>query len=79
MGTDIATVLVEDSYRERLLAAFAEEPELAEVVTVILDLDLSKPREIAAELGISVTEFQNRKKRLRRRLIEYSAVEVSES
>jgi DNA-directed RNA polymerase specialized sigma24 family protein len=78
-GSDVDTLLAEDSYRERLLAAFAEEPELAEVVRVVLDSDLAKPREIAAVLGISVTEYQNRKKRLRRRLIEYHAVEVSET
>lgn len=77
-GTDIDDVLAEESYRERLLAAFAEEPELAEVVRVVFDLDLAKPREIAATLGITVTDYQNRKKRLRRRLIEYHAVEASE-
>ena len=75
----IDTVLAEESYRERLLTAFAEEPELAEVVRAVLDFDLAKPREIAAALGISVAEYQNRKKRLRRRLIEYHAVEVSET
>jgi DNA-directed RNA polymerase specialized sigma24 family protein len=78
-GADITTVLVEDRYRERLLAAFAEEPELAEVVKAVLDFNLSKPREIAEALDISVTEYQNRKKRLRRRLIEYNIVEVSET
>lgn len=65
--------------KTRLLEAFREEPELSEVVRAVLGLDLAKPREIAAALGISVTEFQNRKKRLRRRLIEYCAVEVSET
>jgi DNA-directed RNA polymerase specialized sigma24 family protein len=77
--TNVDTLLAEDGYRDRLLTAFAEEPELAEVVRVVLDFDLAKPREIAAALGISVTEYQNRKKRLRRRLIEYHAVEVSEA
>jgi DNA-directed RNA polymerase specialized sigma24 family protein len=77
-GTNIDAVLAEDSYRKRLLAAFAEEPELAEVVRAVLDLDLAKPREIAAALGISVADYHNRKKRLRRRLIEYHAVEVSQ-
>lgn len=76
--TDIATVIEEDSYREDLLAAFADEPELAAVVRVVLDSDLAKPQEIAAVLGISVKEYQNRKKRLRRRLIEYWAVEVGD-
>lgn len=75
-GTDMETLLTEESYRKQLLGAFAGEPELAEVVTIVLDLHLSKPREIAEALGISVTEYQNRKKRLRRRLIEYRAVAV---
>ncbi|HEY1499726.1 MAG TPA: hypothetical protein VGF88_09130 [Acidobacteriaceae bacterium] len=75
----VESLLAEGSYRERLLQAFAEEPELADVVRAVIDLDLTKPREIAASLGISVEEFQNRKKRLRRRLIEYRAVEVSQT
>lgn len=78
-GTNIDTVLAEDSYRKRLLAAFAEEPELAEIVRAVLELDLTKPREIAEVLGISVSDYQNRKKRLRRRLIEYQAVEASQA
>jgi DNA-directed RNA polymerase specialized sigma24 family protein len=78
-GGAIDSLLAEDGYRARLLAAFAGEPELAEVVRVVLDLDLTKPREIAEELGIPVTELQNRKKRLRRRLIEYRILEVSET
>lgn len=78
-GIAIDSLLAEDSYRARLLDAFAEEPELGEVVRVVLDLEVTKPREIAEALGISVTEFQNRKKRLRRRLIEYRALEVSQT
>jgi DNA-directed RNA polymerase specialized sigma24 family protein len=77
--TDISTVLAEAVYRRQLLAAFVEEPELAEVVRVVLDLDIAKPREIAAALGITVADLQNRKKRLRRRLIEYRAVEASQA
>jgi DNA-directed RNA polymerase specialized sigma24 family protein len=72
----IDALVAEDSYRTRLLEAFADEPELAEVVRAILDLNLTKPREIAAAVAIPVAELQNRKKRLRRRLIEYRAVEV---
>ena len=73
-GLDIDVILAEDYYRKRLLAVLAKEPELAEVVTAVIDLNLATPREIARELGISVGDFQNRKKRLRRRLIEYRAV-----
>jgi len=67
---DISALLDEKNYRKRVWASLAEEPELTEVITAILDLNLYKPREIAAALGISATEVQNRKKRLRRRFIE---------
>ena len=77
-GEGIDSLLAEESYRARLLETFADEPELADVVRTVFELDLTKPREIAAALGIPVTELQNRKKRLRRRLIEYRAVEVSQ-
>jgi DNA-directed RNA polymerase specialized sigma24 family protein len=72
----VDSLLVEKRYRAWLTDAFAAEPELLEVVHVVLDRGLTKPREIAEALGIPVTEFQNRKKRLRRRLIESRAVEV---
>jgi RNA polymerase sigma factor (sigma-70 family) len=62
--------LEEKEYRTRLSASLSGEPELAEMVRVILDLNVYKPRQIAAALGISATEVQNRKKRLRRRFIE---------
>ena len=72
---DVPALLDEENYRKRLWASLAREPELAEVVRVILDLNLHKPREIAAALGISATEVQNRKKRLRRRFIESNLVQ----
>ncbi len=53
----------------------AGEPELAEVVRAVLELNLYKPREIAAELGITAAEVQNRKKRLQRQLIDHNLVE----
>jgi DNA-directed RNA polymerase specialized sigma24 family protein len=71
---DIPALLDEENYRKRLWASLAGESELAEVVRAILDLNLYKPREIAAALGISATEVQNRKKRLRRRFIESNLV-----
>jgi DNA-directed RNA polymerase specialized sigma24 family protein len=78
-GGDTEEILAAHSYQQRLLETFRDEPELAAVVKVVFDLDLAKPREIAASLGISITEYQNRKKRLRRRLMEGQAVEVSEA
>ena len=41
----------------------------------MLELNLYKPREIAAELGITAAEVQNRKKRLQRQLIDHNLVE----
>lgn len=67
---DFSAALDEDDYRKRVWASLSGEPELVEVVRVILDLNLYRPREIAGALGISATEVQNRKKRLRRRFIE---------
>lgn len=78
-GRAIDSLLAENDYRGRLLETFAGEPELAAVVRAILDLDLTKPREIAVALGIPVAEVQNRKKRLRRRLMEQRYMEVSEA
>jgi DNA-directed RNA polymerase specialized sigma24 family protein len=72
---DVPALLDEENYRKRVWASLGGEPELAEVVRAILDLNLYKPREIAAALGISVTEVQNRKKRLRRRFIESNLVQ----
>ena len=72
---DVPAMVDEENYRKRVWASLAGEPELAEVVRAILDLNLRKPREIAAALGISVTEVQNRKKRLRRRFIELRLVQ----
>jgi len=55
-------------------ASLAGDPDLEEMVRVILDLNLEKPRDIAAALGITTTEVQNRKKRLRRRFVEHHLV-----
>ena len=72
---DFAGSIDEERYGERARTAFAGEPELAEVVRAVLELNLYKPREIAAELGITAAEVQNRKKRLQRQLIDHSLVE----
>lgn len=72
---DVPAMLDEENYRKRVWSSLAGEPELAGIVRAILDLNLYKPREIAAALGISVTEVQNRKKRLRRRFIELNLVQ----
>jgi DNA-directed RNA polymerase specialized sigma24 family protein len=71
---DFAGSIDEERYGERARTAFAGEPELAEVVRAVLELNLYKPREIAAELGITAAEVQNRKKRLQRQLIDHNLV-----
>ena len=77
-ATSVDAVLYKASYRDRILSTLAGEPDLREVAATILDLDLTKAQEIAAAVGISVVEYQNRKKRMRRRLIEFHAEEVAE-
>jgi DNA-directed RNA polymerase specialized sigma24 family protein len=74
--SDFSQLMDAERYRQQVQAAFVDEPELAEVVNTVLDHGFSKPQEIAEALGISTTDYQNRKKRLRRRLIEYRLVEV---
>jgi DNA-directed RNA polymerase specialized sigma24 family protein len=76
---DIDDLLSERGYREWIMAEFAGEPELAAVVEAIIDSDRATPKEIAEEVGITVAEYQNIRKRLRRRLIQYHAVKVGEA
>jgi RNA polymerase sigma factor (sigma-70 family) len=73
-AAEIADLIDQERYRRRVRELFADEPELAAMVRAVLDLDLAKPQEIAEALGISTNEVQNRKKRLRRRLVEYGLV-----
>jgi DNA-directed RNA polymerase specialized sigma24 family protein len=73
-ASDVSILLEDEDYCRRVWASLAGEPDLEEVVRAILDLNLHKPRDIAAALGITTTEVQNRKKRLRRRFIEHHLV-----
>ncbi len=50
---------------ENILGKVKHAPELEEVVLCIM-MGITKPREIAAELGVAVEEINNRQKRLRR-------------
>jgi DNA-directed RNA polymerase specialized sigma24 family protein len=50
---------------EKIMEKVNHAPELADVVLCIM-MGLSRPRDIAAELGIPVKEVNNRQKRLRR-------------
>lgn len=64
----------EQQYRERLKKALSEEPELLELAELVLDLGVEKPQEMAEFLNISIQELHNRRRRLRRRLIQYQLV-----
>jgi DNA-directed RNA polymerase specialized sigma24 family protein len=50
-----------------MLAHFVEHPDLEELAYCLMD-NLSKPQEIAKELSITISEVNNRKKRLKREL-----------
>lgn len=73
-ASEIVARMDEERFRKRVREAFRDEPELAYLVNAVLEQDLSKPQEIAAALGISTEEVHNRKKKLRRRLVEYGFV-----
>ena len=60
-----------------MLKCLEEEPELKEVCEAVFLLDAEKPSDIADALGISVNEVHNRRKKLRRRLVEYHLVRLS--
>ncbi len=77
-ASDVLAVLDEDSYRERVRKALAGEPDLVEVVDAVLEFNAMKPEEIAEIIDITAAEVQNRKKRLRRRLVTYGLVHVDE-
>jgi DNA-directed RNA polymerase specialized sigma24 family protein len=49
---DVTALLDEENYRKRVSASLAGEPEMAEVVRAVLDLNLYKPREIAVALVV---------------------------
>jgi RNA polymerase sigma factor (sigma-70 family) len=57
---------------EALFQAVDGEPELREVLQVIMDGCQLWPRHIASELGVPVREVDNRLKRLRRRAAQLS-------
>lgn len=73
---DFDTALDEDRYRSRLRAVLGREPELLEVVEAVLDLNLCKPEAIADVLNTTASEIQNRKKKLRRRLVKHGIVKA---
>jgi DNA-directed RNA polymerase specialized sigma24 family protein len=69
--------LDEKSYQRRVLRSLEDEPELKEICEAVFFLDAEKPSDIADALGIAVSEVHNRRKKLRRRLVEYHLVRLS--
>jgi DNA-directed RNA polymerase specialized sigma24 family protein len=63
-------------YIVRVLDVVGDEPELREVCEAIFYLEIYAPREIADALNIDVAEYHNRKRKLRRRLLEHQLVRV---
>jgi hypothetical protein len=61
----------DQEYKARILGAVGEEPELKELAEMAFELQIAKRKDQADFLGISPQELDNRKKKLRRRLIEY--------
>ena len=72
VGTEII-VLREIDAAAKVAAIYdvtADDPEVEELVTAILDGCESKPRMLAQQLGTDVQDINNRLKRLRRRVVE---------
>jgi DNA-directed RNA polymerase specialized sigma24 family protein len=59
--------------RDRILEALRADPIASKMARLIIDLDLDKPRMIAAALGVSVEEVYKARKRIQRRLLEERA------
>jgi DNA-directed RNA polymerase specialized sigma24 family protein len=73
-GRPLEIWMDEEQYRERLRKVLSDEPELLELAEVVLELGLEKPQEMAEFLNISIQELHNRRRKLRRRLLEYELV-----
>jgi DNA-directed RNA polymerase specialized sigma24 family protein len=68
--------LCEESFETRVRACVAADPELVELFEAVFDLNLRKPAEIAAVIGISAKEVDVRKRKLRRWLIKHGIKKV---
>jgi len=75
--TPVVDYLCEESFKARIRACAAIEPDLKEIVEAVFDLELLKPAEIAEVLGITAEEFHVRKRKLARRLVKYGLKMVS--
>ena len=70
-GPSVDTLFDEQEYKDRVRAALSAEPDLVDLADTAFELNIEKRQEQADVLGISPQELDNRKKKLRRRLIEY--------
>ena len=68
---DPVTIVAEQECKEKVFALVKGEKDLEEMAYAILELDATKPRDIAELLKTSTTDIQTRKKRMRRRLAEF--------
>lgn len=72
-GLSVDELFDEQEYKERVRAALNAEPDLVDLADTVFELDIYKRQEQAEVLSISPEELDNRKKRLRRRLVEYGS------
>jgi DNA-directed RNA polymerase specialized sigma24 family protein len=70
-GPSVDDLFDEQEYKDRVRAALNAEPDLVDLADTSFELNIYKRQEQAEVLGITPEELDNRKKRLRRRLIEY--------
>ena len=70
-GPSVDDLFDEQEYKDRVRAALSAEPDLVDLADTAFELNIDKRQEQADVLGISTQELDNRKKRLRRRLVEY--------
>jgi hypothetical protein len=69
-GQAVDRLFDEEEYKEGILTSLVGEPELKDVAEMVFELGLAKRQEQADFMGITERELDNRKKKLRRRLIE---------
>ena len=67
----IVDCLCEESYKARIRACAAGDPHFEEMVIAVLDLEMTKPAEIAESLGITTEEFHVKKRKFGRRLVKH--------
>jgi hypothetical protein len=70
-GPSVDDLFDEQEYKDRVRAALSAEPDLVDLADTAFELNIDKRQEQADVLGIGTQELDNRKKRLRRRLVEY--------